>query len=862
MRMRVTVAFALLVTVFVSGVPLHGGWIPEPPVVEAARRGDVSALRELIAQGDALRDSIGQADTTAKMAYAVFDAPHVPAGSGVSSPADVSDLEDIPFDLLNQVVARTCQTCHNDQLRTGNLSLAGFDVGAAAETAETAEKMIRKLRTEMMPPPGMPRPGGDTLLALVTTLEEVIDEAAAENPNPGTRGFQRLNRAEYEKAIADLLGLEVDAGAWLPEDTYLANFDNMAATQQMSTTMLNAYVNAANEVARFALGHRSAVPTPTTYTVSALVSQHSWDRLEGAPIGSRGGLVADHFFPADGEYVFDMAFFQGDQSRDEVLDISIDGEEATQLMVEVLERDADHGPNWTMRSNPVFVRTGQHRVAVTFVRRGDGPYFDVLEPHDWSNAGTRQPVSYGATALPHLRWVTITGPFNPQGVSETPSRQRLLTCRPMSAAEVRSCGEQIVRRLGLRAYRRPLTDEDERELMSFFDQGVAEGGFEVGVRTALEAVLASPHFVFRVERQPPDVRPGQSYLLGDTELASRLSFFLWGAPPDAELVQLASQGRLRDPKILEAQARRLLSDPRGADALATRFAAQWLRLQDLDKMQPDAYWFPNYTEQLASDMRRETQLFFANLVREDRSVLELYNADYTFVNERLAKHYGISGVVGDEFRRIEYPDETRRGLLGHGSVLVETSLGNRTSPVLRGKWVMEVLLGTPPPPPPPGTPDLEETASTEGGRRLTTRERMERHRASPTCNACHQYMDPIGLALDNFDVTGKWRIRENGMPLDTRGNFYDGTPISSPSDLTQTLLRRPIALLRNFTDNLLAYAIGRQVEYYDQPAVRAIVREAEENDYRLSSFVVSVVKSDAFRKGKAALETAEASGNQ
>ncbi len=382
--------------------------------------------------------------------------------------------------------------------------------------------------------------------------------------------------------------------------------------------------------------------------------------------------------------------------------------------------------------------------------------------------------------------------------------------------------------------------------MSFYEAGAKVGGFEEGVRMALQAILASPHFVFRIENAPDNVRPGRDYRLSDGDLASRLSFFLWGSLPDHELLTLAQEKKLSDRKVLERQVQRMLADPR-AEALGTRFAAQWLRLQDLYKVRPDAFWFPDFDEQLADAMRRETELFFYDIVRRDASMLDLFTADYTFVDERLARHYGIPNVSGGDFQRVTYPDDTRRGLLGHGSILVQTSLGNRTSPVLRGKWVMEVLLGTPPPPPPPNVPDLEETEGSKDGKFLTTRERMELHRANVVCRTCHQYMDPMGLALDNFDVTGRWRFRENGMPLDTRGTMYDGTPVARPADLTGGLLKRPIPLVRAFTENLMAYALGRRVEDFDQPTVRVITRDAQANGYKMSSFIMGVINSPAFQ---------------
>jgi hypothetical protein len=771
--------------------------------------------------------------------------------SAVPAPTH-TDVLNIPPRDLTEVVDQYCVRCHNERRLTGNLSLETFLVEEVAGQAEIGEKMINKLRAGMMPPPGARRPSSDTLLALVETLEGIIDEAAGRNPNPGSRPFQRLNRTEYANAIQDLLGLRVDPGKWLPLDSYLANFDNMAVAQTLSATLLDGYLNAANEVSRLALGEPNAAATSATYRVSVYESQHAWERVEGAPFGTRGGMVAEHHFPADGEYSFRFNFWAGDKARYEDLDISIDGERVALLELEVLHIDADLGPNWAMQTEPVFIRAGHKRVAAAFVEKVAGPYDDILQPHESSLAGTRAAVGYGVTLLPHLRDMTIVGPRDPRGASETSTRAQIFTCRPTSSDGAQPCAEQILSGLAAKAYRRPLSDQELEDIMSFYNSASETDGFEVGVRTALSAILASPHFIFRIETEPAGVRPGDSYRLSDLALASRLSFFLWAAPPDDELVQVASDGRLSDRRVLEAQVMRMLQSPR-AEALATRFAAQWLRLQDLDLVRPDAFWFPDFTEQLATDMRRETELFFHNLVKEDRSVMELYTADYTFLNQRLAEHYGIKGLVGDHFRRVEYPESMqRRGVLGQGSVLMLTSLGTRTSPVLRGKWVMEVLLNTPPPPPPPGVPDLEETAGTQDGRVLTTRERMETHRANPVCNSCHRFMDPIGLTLDNFDVTGRWRIRENGSPLDTRAEFYDGTQIETPTQLSDVLLKRRLPLVRTFTMNLVAYAMGRRIEYYDQPTIRAIANQAEEDDYRLSSFIMGVVESAPFQMKRAA----------
>ena len=749
-----------------------------------------------------------------------------------------------------EVIERYCVRCHNERRLAGNLTLETFVVASAHERAQTAEQMILKLRAGMMPPPGARRPAGDALRTLAEALEAVIDEAAIADPNPGVRRFQRLNRAEYERVIRDLLALDVAAGRWLPPDTYLGSFDNLSAAQGLSPTLLEAYLRAAAEVSRLAVGTPDAVVSSTKYTSPIEVSQHAWDRLEGAPYGTRGGIVVTHDFPADGSYVFSLETLFGRGTSFEDVDLSIDGEGVALLALE-----HNGGSSVPIRTEPISVAAGQHRVAAVFVRKNDGPYEDRLSPFAWSFVGGEDSqawANYGITALPHVADLMITGPVRTTGVSETPSRREVFTCTPATPAEERPCAESIVERLLSKAYRRPVTAADVAGPMSFFAAGAAEDGFEVGVRTALQAILASPSFLFRLEQQPVDVSEGESFRLADLDLASRLSFFLWSTGPDEELLRTAADGRLTNPGVLERQVARMLEDPR-AEALATRFAHQWLRLQDAAKNQPEPFFYPDFTGQLRADMVRETELFFDHLVREDRSFLELFDADYSFMNERLARHYGIPGVSGDEFRRVRYPDDTRRGVMGHGSVLLLTSMSDRTSPVLRGKWVMEVLMGTPPPPPPPNVPAFELTESVADGRRLTTRERMERHRADPTCNSCHRFMDPIGLALDNFDVTGKWRKRENMMPLDTRGTYYDGTPVSKLSELTDVMLARPIPLVRNFAANLLAYAMGRRVEHYDQPSIRAIVRDAEAEEYRMSTFILGVVRSDPFQMRRSPL---------
>ena len=766
---------------------------------------------------------------------------------------------------LTGVVQRYCASCHSATQKKGNLVLAEYDVDLAASNVAVSEKMIRKLRAQMMPPPGSKKPTGDTLLALVETIESTIDHAGP--INPGTRTFQRINRPEYERVVKDLLGVQINAGDYLPLDTKSANFDNISDAQALSATLLESYLNAAAAVSRMALGDRRALPAQTAYKTSPFGSQHPWDHVDGTPYGTRGGMVVTHTFPADGEYEFKLNVGGGMGARLEDLVVSIDGEQVALLKYEKgIARnngsaDAPAGADY-VRSEPIKVKAGQRKVSVAFVRRTEGPYEDLIKPHEWSRA-SQGTAAAGTTEAPPLMEVDINGPYRVTGVSESPSRRLLVTCNPNGRVAQRACADQIITRLATRAYRRPLTARDKSSLMTFYDgaaKSADKGAFEDGLQSAVQAVLASPYFIFRFEPAPVNAVAGKDYRIGDFDLASRLSFFLWGTIPDERLISLARHQQLSDKAVFNAEVKRMLADPR-SEALSTRFAAQWLRLQDLEKVHPDAFLFPDYDQQVTTAMQRETELFFNDLVKNDKSMLDLYTANYTFVNERLAKHYGFPNVTGDEFRKVQYPDDTRRGLLGQGSMLVQTSLGNRTSPVLRGKWVMEVLIGMPPPPPPPNIPDLEETQGSKDGKPLTTRQRMEIHRANPTCKACHQYMDPIGLALDNFDVTGKLRYRENGAPLDTRGQMYDGVQVATPTDLYKSLLSRPIPLVRSFTENLMAYAIGRRVEDFDQATVRLIAKDAESKGYKISAFVMGVVNSSAFRSKRADPISADASSH-
>jgi len=767
------------------------------------------------------------------------------------------EAETMPVESQAALVKQYCVGCHNDKGKAGQLSLASFDPGQADQTAETTEKMIRKLRAGMMPPAGARRPEADTLQKFAMALESRIDTAAALHPNPGYRTFQRLNRAEYGRSVHELLDLDVDVNAFLPPDTMSAGFDNIADVQGVSPTLLEGYLRAAARISSLALGDRSASATEATYKVPRTQSQMV--HIEGTPWGTRGGLSVVHTFPADGEYTFRVMLhgtpvgdlFGSVFSRSEQLEISFNGERAALLDIDYRMSEKDKA-GLNIITPRLHVKAGPQRLAAAFIQKFDGVVDDLVAPIDYTLADTEYGDSVGITSLPHVRDFSITGPYTVTGVSDTPSRRRVFSCRPLSAAEEIPCARRIVTQLASQAYRRAASNEDVESLMQFYAEGRKGHDFEAGVKAALQALLASPQFLFRLEEMPAGVKPGQTYRIADVDLASRLSYFIWGTAPDAELLKVAGSGTLHTPAVLDKQVRRMLLDPR-AEALSTRFASQWLRLQDVEKIHPDALLFPSFDHLLAESYTRETELLFDSIVREDRNVLDLFTADYTFVNERIAKVYRIPNITGGTFRRVKLTDENRRGILGHGSILMLTSVADRTSPVQRGKWIMEALLGSPPPPAPqdPAPPPLEETKAVgAGGKPLTVRERMEEHRKNPACTSCHRMMDPLGLALENFDVLGAWRIKDSGAPVDTNGTLYDGTIISGPADLRQALLNRSETVIRNFTDNLMSYAIGRRIEYYDQPTVRAIAKKAAANGNRFSSFVLGIVNSAAFQMGR------------
>ncbi len=781
----------------------------------------------------------------------------VPGQVAAAENAPVSGATDVA-DAHAQFVRRTCVRCHRDRTMTGGLTLEQFDFSNPEGEPEIAEKMIRKLRTGMMPPPPMKRPEQSDVDQLVAYLEGRLDAVAEANPAPGERTFQRLNRAEYQRSIGDLVALPVDVEALLPPDTISQGFDNIADVQTLSPTVMESYLRAAGKISRAAIGDPEGGAGEISYKVPRTASQMG--HVEGAPWGTRGGLSTLHTFPATGEYVFRILLHStptgqlfGSTAAGEQLELSVDGHRVALLDVDPSMDESDP-EGMEMKSARVTIKAGTRRLSAAFLAQYEGPVNDALQQIAHTLADTQIGNAQGVTTAPHLRNLAVTGPFNATGLAETPSRQRIFSCRPTSAREEMPCAERIVERLATQAYRRPLDNEDLGSLMGFFEVGASEGGFEQGIQTALQAILASPHFVFRLERVPDPVDSSRDagdleqaiiYELEDLDLASRLSFFLWGRGPDQELLRVASAGELSG-EILSEQVDRMLAHP-GAEALATRFASQWLRLQDLDRLHPDALAYPMYDHRLAEAMKKETLTFFEHIVREDKSVLDLLDADYTFVNARLAKHYGIKGVSGSEFRRVALTDPNRRGLLGQGAILASTSHANRTSPVLRGKWVMEVLLGSPPPPPPPDIPELDEGTTTAEGRPLTVRERLEEHRANPACASCHNMIDPIGLSLENFDVTGAWRTRDEGSPINALGTLYDGSDLQGPGDLREALLQRSDVFVTVFTEALLSYATGRRVDHADMPAVRAIVRKAESAGYRISAFIEATVDSPAFK---------------
>ena len=753
-------------------------------------------------------------------------------------------------------INRYCVTCHNQRLKTGGLTLDTLDLDDVARDGETWDKVLRKLRSRAMPPAGGQRPDDTTYKRLVAYLESAFDRHATLRPAPGhSAQFRRLTRTEYANAVRDLLALEqlpreLDLTTLLPADNSSTGFDNLADLLFVSPTAMEAYLAAARKLSRLAVGDPE---TPVIVDRHLIPDDLPQDvRLEGAPVGTRGGLFTKTYLPIDGEYRLRIEFAGNARERHE-LEVTVDGQQ-----VKVFTLGTGPAPE---RGSGVFVTPPDKPVETTVPLKA-GPH-DVgvtwLEQTPALSEALVRPRLRSRGTLPAISAVTLSGPHHAAGASDTPSRRRLFVCTPQARADEVTCARRILSTLARRAYRRAASEDDIALLLPFFEAGRREGGFERGIQQALERVLISPQFLFRIERDPaaaPTRRLASTQGKGDhtaaaapvsdVELASRLSFFLWSSIPDDELLDLAIAGKLREPGALAGQVRRMLADAR-SEALVTNFAAQWLFLRDVDQKRPDERMFPDFDAGLRQAMRRETELFIDSIVREGRSALDLLTADHTFVNERLARHYGIANVYGPEFRRVQLADNHRRGLLGKGSVLLLTSYSTRTSPVLRGKYVLGNLLGDEPPPPPPNVPSLE-VSSRQSGKPLSMRDAMQQHRANPVCSTCHARMDPIGFALDNFDALGRWRtIAESGSPIDASGKMPDGTTFDGVDGLREFIAARPYEFVNTMTEKLLTYAVGRSLEYYDGAAVRAILRRTEPDGYRLSSLILGIVESTPFQ---------------
>ena len=766
-----------------------------------------------------------------------FVAAQVPGAAAVAGP-----------DAVTELLERYCVTCHNERLQTADLALDGLDPSDVTVGAETWEKVVRKLRLRAMPPAGRPRPDDAANDALATWLETSLDRAAAVTPDPGRRpALHRLSRTEYRNAVRDLLALddlpkELDVEVMLPADNATSGFDNLADLLFVSPTLMERYLGAARKISRLAVGDPTMLPIVDTYRIDRDLVQ---DRhVEGMPLGTRGGTRVRSYLPLDGEYLITIEF-PGAAREPHDVEVSVDGERVGLFTV---------GENPQGRlAKGVFIPNADADVQVRVpLRAGPRELAVAFLPKSGAVSGGVVRSGRSRSRQPSIASLIVSGPYGADGVGDTPSRQRLFSCRPgtsAGASDRLTCAREILSTLARRAYRRPVSEPDLERLLPFYELGLAEGGFERGIQRAVERVLVSPEFLFRIERDPAGVAAGEVYRVSDLELASRMSFFLWSSIPDDELLDLASRGRLGDQGVLDEQVRRMLADPR-SEALVTNFAAQWLYLRDLELKEPDTGYFPGFDENLRQAFRRETELFIDSILRDNRSVLELLTASHTFVNERLAQHYGIPHVYGSHFRRVELQDEARRGLLGQGSILTLTSLANRTSPVLRGKWILENLLSSPPPPPPANVPALDET--TEDGQPRSMREAMEQHRVNPACATCHMLMDPLGFALENFDAVGRWRtLSESRTPIDATGQLPSGERFEGPAGLRAQVLKSPDQFVSTVTDKLLTYALGRGVEHYDAPTVRAIVRDAARDDYRFSSIVVGIVNSTPFQKRKA-----------
>jgi hypothetical protein len=745
-----------------------------------------------------------------------------------------------------------CVVCHNDKLKTGGMSLQSADFINIPAGAELWEKVIHKLSLGAMPPQGMPRPDQASVNHLVSWLTTSIDRASAAHPNPGRATLHRLNRTEYANAIHDLLGLEVDPAPLLPADDESYGFDDIADVLRTSPSLLERYMSASWNLSRLAVGDPNITADTTTYRAKPDLSQN--EHMEGLPLGTRGGLAIRHYFPLDGEYVIKVRLWRATadviKGLEELhqVEISVDGQRVKLATIGGKDEQELSYTNSGKSAEEIDsrltvhvpVKAGVRTVVATFMAEGESQDDNILEPFERANL---DPLDF--RGLPAVDRVSITGPLKSTGPGDTASRKLIFTCRPHDQAEELPCAKKIIGTLARRAFRRPVNDNDLETLLSFYQKGRNEGGtFDSGIEAAIQLILASPEFLFRFEPDPAALAPGAVYRISDLELASRLSFFIWSSIPDEQLLNLATLGKLHEPAVLEAQVKRMLADPK-SKALVDNFADQWLYLRNLKNINPDFETFPDFDDNLRQAMKQETDLFIDNIIREDRSIMDLIDANYTFINERLARHYGIPNVYGSDFRRVTLTDENRRGLLGQASILTVTSLPTRTSPVNRGKWILTNLIGMPPNPPPPNVPALKEHS--DPGQLTSLRQRMEQHRQNEPCKSCHKLMDPIGFSLENFDAVGQWRNTDEGAKIDPSGVMFNGAKVDGPESLRDILMAKPQIFAGVFTEKLMTYGLGRGVQYYDMPAVRNIVREAGKNDYRLSSIVLGIVKSTPFQ---------------
>jgi hypothetical protein len=745
------------------------------------------------------------------------------------------------------LIDQYCVPCHNQRLKTANLMLDQLDLAQIHDHAEIWEKVVRKLRAGMMPPSGMKRPDAPALEAMVSSLEKELDRDTV--PHLPPPGMHRLNRTEYTNAIRDVLGLQVDATKFLPPDDSTHGFDNIAGALTLSPALMEAYLSAAGKISRLAIGDVSA-PTQAVFEVPADTAQNY--HIEGLPFGTRGGILIKYHFPADGEYTFKVkgvtGYFQAvlGSVKGEKLEVTVDGE---RVKLFDWDKEISNTTGNGRSTERIPVKAGLHTVGVTFLATNDVPGSELNKPFQRTmNTPGSIP---GFQFYPHVGQVWIEGPYNPAGATGTASREKIFVCRPASARNEAECARTILSTLVKHAYRRPATSSDLATLTEFYRAGRADGGtFDDGIEAALQRVLVDPEFVYRSEPEPAGLPAGKSYRIGDLALASRLSFFLWSSVPDDELIDVAAQGKLKDPTILDQQVRRMLADPK-SQALINNFTGQWLGVRSLKTSEPVVNLFPDFDDNLRAAYQHEVELFFGSIVRQDRSILDLLTADYTFVNERLAKQYGIPNIYGSQFREVTLPPELdmRRGLLGKGALLTETSNAARTSPVTRGKWFLQTFLGVSPPDPPPNVPTLKEQPvdSTGNAKPPTMRQTMEAHRANPVCASCHKIFEPIGLALENFDAVGTWRTQDGESLIDASGVLVDGSKVDGVASLRDALVRRSDQFVRVVTEKMLTYALGRGVEYQDMPLVRSIVRDSAGGNYKFSSVVLGIVKSAPFQ---------------